>query len=138
MPSLLDIAAPEITAEEVDIRGTKLTVRGLKAQETAALLKRFPIMAKQAAKLEVDKGDALVNNLEATPAIIAAGLGKLGDAGTEALVEERLTTEEKILVLAVVTRLTGEEAGPLARAAAAEAEPPGREPGSSSAPPSTS
>jgi len=137
MPGLLDIAAPEITSEEVEIRGTKLVVRGLRARETAALLKRFPVMAKQAAKAEVDAGDALVNSLESTPAIIAAGLGKLGDADTEALIEDRLSTEEKTELITAITRLTGgKETAPLAAPVAAGL--PGREPDSNSAPPSTS
>lgn len=140
MPSLLDIAPPEISAEEIDIRGTKLAVRALGARDIATLFKRFPVMARQAAKAEVDPGDALISSIEAAPAIIAAALDCLGDAATEELVEKRLSAEEKRDVLAVVMRLTGPDSDPLALPVGNAAGPagPGKEPDTSSPSPSTS
>src|SRR5438105_4445478 len=46
---LLDIAPPEVTKEEVDIRGTKLVLRGITNPEMARLYKRFPVFARQIA-----------------------------------------------------------------------------------------
>lgn len=138
---LLDIAPPEVTQEEIDIRGTKLVLRGITNLEMAALYKRFPLLAKQAAgakrhdelvametltagqaaelaRLTIAPEDELLLGMETMPALIAAGLGQIGNAEIEAGACERLSQEERLAVLAVVTRLTfpkrEETAGPLA------------------------
>jgi hypothetical protein len=139
--SLLDIAPPEVTTEEVDIRGTKLVVRGVSNLEYAALLKRFPVLAKSVAgdtrrltllaKEKLSAGEALelarliqepedemFAGMESAPALIAAGLGHPGDAAYEAGVMERLSDAERDQILAVIMRLTvppkAEDVGPLA------------------------
>lgn len=142
--SLLDIAPPEVATEEIDIRGTKLVLRGITNLEMAALYRRFPIFAKQVAgdarhkallalpmlttlqeaelaRLAVSPEDDLACTIEMRPALIAAGLGGLGNKEVEMAVSERLSNEEQLAVLAVVTRLTNpkaaEDAGPLAAGA---------------------
>jgi hypothetical protein len=139
--SLLDIAPPEVTKEEVDIRGTKLVLRGITNIEMAVLLKRFPLLAKQIAgearrndllaiptltagqaaelaRLTIEPEEELFLGIETAPALIVAGLGEIGNAEFEAGVNERLSQEEQIALLAVVMRLTvpkkPEDAGPLA------------------------
>jgi hypothetical protein len=118
MPSLLDIAPPEITAEEVDIRGTRLSVRGLPAEEWARLYARFPelraVVAGQAEN---------VSNLAAfagQAALVAAGLGKPGDNNTEHLVMERLGHDEQQRIVETILRLSmpGHYFGPLLNGAA--------------------
>lgn len=113
MPSLLDIAPPELSAEEVDIRGTKISVRGVTAEEWAQLYARFPalksIMGGRAAdgsQLDQVRGEA---------ALIAAGLGKMGNAEIERAVLDRLTAADKRVVLETIGRLSlpGAVFGPL-------------------------
>lgn len=144
MTGLLDIAPPEVTQEEVDIRGTKLVLRGITNLEMARLYKRFPVFAKQIsgetrrrellaiptltagqaaelARLAIAPEDDLSCSLEMRPAMIAAGLGELGNEEVEAGVSERLSEAEQLTILAVVLRLTrpqAEDAGPLAPGAA--------------------
>jgi hypothetical protein len=138
--NLLDIAPLEVTTEEVDIRGTKLVLRGITNLEMAVLYKRFPVFAKQVqgdtrrlellalpmlnpgqaaelARLTIAPEDELSCSIEMRPAMIAAALGELGNEEIEAAVSARLTQEEQLAVLAVVLRLTRpkpEDAGPLA------------------------
>jgi hypothetical protein len=127
--SLLDIAPPEVVAEEVDIRGTKLRVRGITNLEMATIYKRFPVFAKmvagdarrlellailtltpgqaaELARLTVAPEDELSCNIEIAPAMIAAGLDELGSEEIEAGISQRLSKEEQRTVLAVVMRLT--------------------------------
>jgi hypothetical protein len=141
--NLLDIAPPEVTEEEVDIRGDKILVRGLRNLDYMALLKRFPVLAKTVAgsarrlallaKEKLSPGEALelagliqepedemFSGMESEPALIAAGLGHPGDAAYEAGVMERLSTAERATILDVIVRLTrppAEDAGPLATGA---------------------
>lgn len=106
MPGLLDIAPPEILAERIDIRGTELEVRGIRNREWAALLRRFPELRKQAAGIAVPEEDMAFVSIEVMPAVIAAGLGNIGDAKTETLICERLTDAEQAEVFGAVMRLT--------------------------------
>lgn len=106
MPSLLDIAPPEIAAERIDIRGTELEVRGIRNREWALLLRRFPELRKQAAGLTIPEEDMAVASIEIMPAVIAAGLGNTGDEKTETLIAERLTDAEQAEVFGAIMRLT--------------------------------
>lgn len=117
MPSLLDIAPPEIAAERVNIRGSELEVRGIRNREWAALLRRFPELRKQAAGITVPEEDMAVASIEIMPAVIAAGLGNTGDEKTEALIAERLSDAEQAEVFGVIMRLTNPPA-PLAESPA--------------------
>ena len=114
MPSLLDIAPVEIASEVVSIRGTELTLRGLSALEIAKLLRRFEDLRLSAAGRLVDEADMLCTGLEASPAIIAAGLGNGGSIEIEKEVSDRLTPDEQKLCIDVIMRLTNppEPAGP--------------------------
>ena len=120
MPSLLDIAPPEIAAERINIRGTEIEVRGIRNREWAALLRRFPELRKQAAGLTIPEEDMAVASIEIMPAVIAAGLGNAGDDKTEALIAERLTDAEQAEVFNAIMRLTNPPA-PLAGSPAAVA-----------------
>lgn len=118
MPSLLDIAPPEITAEDVDIRGTRLSVKGLPAEEWARLYARFPELravvagrAENVSTLAAFAGQA---------ALVAAGLGKPCDGDTEHLVMERLNRDEQQTLVETIVRLSlpGHVFGPLLNGAA--------------------
>lgn len=106
MPSILDIAPPEISAERVNIRGTELEVRGIRNREWAMLLRRFPVLQKQAAGGTVDPEEMTVASIEIMPAVIAAGLGNTGDQQTEDAIAERLSDAEQAEVFGVIMRLT--------------------------------
>lgn len=124
MAGLLDIAPPEALTETIDIRGTPLTVRGLRNREWAALLNRFPHLRKRqgesdsAAANGIDEDLALAS-LDAIAPVIAAGLGQCGDNKTEELIAERLSDLEQGRVFAVIMRLTLPAPSPLADAPAA-------------------
>lgn len=117
MPSLLDIAPPEVVAESVTIRGTEIEVRGLRNREWAALLKRFPELRKQAAGLMVPEEDMAVASIDIMPAVIAAGIIDRENAITEADIAERLTDAEMARVFGVIMLLTNPPA-PLAESPA--------------------
>lgn len=117
MPSILDIAPPEIAVERVNIRGTELDVRGIRNREWAMLLRRFPELRRLAAGIAVAEEDMAASSIEIMPAVIAAGLGNTGDEKTEALIAERLTDVEQAEVFGAVMRLTNGPA-PLAESPA--------------------
>jgi hypothetical protein len=113
MPSLVDIAPPELTAEEIDIRGTKLKVQGISGEGWMTLYARHPVMrALVAGRTE---GLSAADTFASQAALIAAGLGQLGDENTERLVMDRLTTEEQRQVVETIVRLSmpGHLFGPL-------------------------
>jgi len=105
MPSLLDIAPPELSAEEIDIRGTKLRVSGIVAEDWAALYARFPTL-----RLIVSgrSGDTVspVELLGAQAGLIAAGLGQIGNAEIEHAVVERLGAEDQKAIVEAIMRLS--------------------------------
>jgi hypothetical protein len=118
MPSLLDIAPPAITAEEVDIRGTRLSVAGVSAKEWARLYARFPdlraVVAGQA------EGTSNLAAFAGQVALIAAGLGKPADEKIEHVVMERLSRDEMRQLTETIVRLSlpGHVYGPLLNGAA--------------------
>lgn len=120
MPSILDIAPPEIAVERINIRGKDLEVRGIRNREWAALLRRFPELRKQAAGIAVSEEDMAVASIEIMPVVIAAGLGASGDEKTETLIAERLSDAEQAEVFGAIMRLTNPPP-PLAGSPAAEA-----------------
>ena len=113
MPGLLDIAPPEIAAECVEIRGTPLRVRGIRNREWALLLRRFPVLQKQAVGMAVSEEDMAVASIEVMPAVIAVSLGE-----AEHDVAERLSDAEQAELFGVIMRLTNPP-GPLAGSPAA-------------------
>jgi hypothetical protein len=142
---IMDIAPARVLQESVwvsrpnpdDPEGPELLVelgpfRGLKAQETVALLKRYPHMRKQwlasanAAKPVAgtqggpvpDPGpitdaafletlDSLEGAAEVLPALIAAGAGAIGNAEVEARIAAKITEREQKQIAEVINRLTG-------------------------------
>lgn len=103
MPSLLDIAPPEIATEKVPIEraGTEVEVRGLSAFELARMTKRFPDWARQQQGIEIPVENVIAMNVEIAIAVAAAGLGV-----DDAEVEKRLTPDEVTRVVEAVMRLT--------------------------------
>ena len=117
MTSLLDIAP---ITETVDIRGSTLVLHGITNSDMAVLMRRFPLFGRQSSGMPTDPDEAMVIGIEMMPALIAAGLGQLGNPEIEAAVDQRLSSTEMIEVLGVVMRLTnpGQEISrPLAGAA---------------------
>lgn len=114
MPSLLDIAPPEISAVEVDIRGTKLRVAGIAALEWAMLYGRFPELRRLVLGDVVEGGDRL-RFLAAQSAVIAAGTGHPGDADIERASMTVLTFDERQELFEEILRvsLPGDVLSPL-------------------------
>lgn len=103
MPSLLDIAPPEIATEKVLIErsGIELEVRGLSAFELARMTKRFPDWARQQQGIDIPAENVIALNVDIAVAIAAAGLGF-----DDAEVESRLTPDEVAKVVEAIMRLT--------------------------------
>lgn len=101
MPSILDIAPPEIAAETINIRGSALQVRGIRNREWAGLMRRFPELRKQAAGMLIPAEEMAVLSLELTPAAIALVLGQPED-----VIDERFSDAEQVQIFNVIMRLT--------------------------------
>lgn len=125
MPSLLDIAPPELSAEDVDVRGVKLRVQGLSARQWAGLYARFPDLRAQMAGRQ-EQAPTAIDSLRSQAAMIAAGLGQDGNPEIERAVVERLSLEDQNQVIAVILRLSlpGHVFGPLLDAAQPESGVP--------------
>jgi hypothetical protein len=128
MPSLLDIAPPELSAETIDIRGTPLKVSGIGADHWAALYSRFPELRA----VVTGKGNAAdhpVEQFNAQVALIATGLGSHGDPEIERGIIDRLTTAEQLVLVQAIVRLSlpGYVMSPLLKAADAGAAAPSGE-----------
>lgn len=106
MPSLLDVAPPEIATEIVDIAGTPIEVRGIDARGIAALMKRFPSLRRIAAGREDDESldeDAAEANGKAQIAAIAAGLV---EPVPEDVIERNTNLAERAELFDAIMRLT--------------------------------
>lgn len=119
MPSILDIAPPELSAETKVIRGVPLNLQGIPADQWAVLYSRFPAM-----RLVVVGGaftsDQNIELLKAQLALIAAGMGQLGNDDIERAVLERLTPDERQDIAQTIMKLSvGRNLGPLLDGAAA-------------------
>jgi hypothetical protein len=117
MPSLLDIAPPDIGAKEVEIRGITLRVRGIAAVDWAALYARFPEL-----RIMVGGGSEDIDRIRAMAAqsaLIAAGTGKPGDADVERAAMCNLSTDERQSLIEDIIRLSlpGDVFAPLLDAA---------------------
>lgn len=120
MPSLLDVAPPELTAETVEIRGTPLTVSAIDNEGWARLHARFPELRSLLAGREAALSPIVAMKSQA--ALIAAGLGHPDDDETERLVMERLNAEDQKQIVETVVRLSmpGHVFGPLLNGAAGD------------------
>ena len=117
MPSLLDIAPPEIGAKEIEIRGTVLRVRGIAAVDWASLYARFPEL-----RAMVGGGSEDIDRLRAMmaqSALIAAGTGQPGDADVERAAMSNLSADERQSLIEDIIRLSlpGDVFSPLLDAA---------------------
>ena len=117
MPSLLDIAPPDIGAKDVDIRGTVLRVRGIAAIDWAILYARFPEL-----RIMVGGGSEDIDRLRAMmaqSALIAAGTGKPGEADVERAAMTNLSADERQSLIEDIIRLSlpGDVFSPLLDAA---------------------
>lgn len=119
MPSILDIAPPEASVKEVNIRGTLLPIRGVSAIEWANLYGRFPDLRNAVEGKPVETPSPLVH-MTMMAAVIATGLGHAGQDDIERAVLTNLTFQEaSTLMQAVITiSLPGAVFGPLLGAAA--------------------
>lgn len=118
MPSLLDIAPPELSAETVDIRGTTLTVCGIAADGWATLYSRFPVLRAIMAGRSIE--GAALDVLRAQSALIAAGTGAPGNADVERAAMVNLTEDDQKMLVETIRRLSlpGHVYGPLLDGAA--------------------
>lgn len=132
MPSILDIAPPEIATERFEIRGGAVEVRGLRNREWAALLRRFPDLLRQQTADGEANPDFLDRMESILPAVIAAAVGACGDAESEKAIAERLTEPEQAQIFAAIMRLTNPPS-PLAESPA----PAGQVAGNGSAAPTS-
>lgn len=104
MPSLADVAPPELTAETVDIRGTPLRVQAIDGEGWMRLHTRFPELAPI---LDGRAGDLTrLETLRVQAGLIAAGLGAPDDAATERLVVDKLTPADQQRIMEVIFRLS--------------------------------
>lgn len=121
MPSLLDIAPPEISAVEIEIRGVTLKVAGIRAIDWAMLYVRFPELRRLVLG-EGAEGASRLRIFAAQSAVIAAGTGHPGSdeieraSMTVLTIEERQQLFDKILDLS----LAGDVLSPLFDASPAE------------------
>lgn len=115
MNSLLDIAPPEITAKEIEIRGTKFNIRGISAKEWAVLYARFPELKKAVSGEAVPAQTSVIRALGMWGAVIAAGCGKAGDAAIEQAAVTNLSDDEQRDVFGEIVAISHKGAvfGPL-------------------------
>ncbi len=106
MPSLLDIAPPELSDAGITVGGVPKLAHGLRALTYAQLLRRFPGMALAAAGREIADEERVPMMLEAAPALIAAAMGHPGDAGLEAEIAAELSVEEATSAFVKILDLT--------------------------------
>lgn len=113
---LLDIAAPEEPGETIEVLGQPIEIRGIRVAEMAKIMRRFPDMRRALFSEGAPEDVRGVSLLEAWPAIVAAGLGHVGDAQYEAAAE-RLPRGEMMKLGSAILALTNprqEPPGPLA------------------------
>lgn len=122
MPSILDVAPPELSAETKVIRGTPLNLQGIPGDQWALLYSRFPAMRLLVVGGE-PSADQNIELLKAQLALIAAGMGQLGNDDIERAVLERLTPDERQDLTQTIMRLSvGRNLSPLLDGAAAGAD----------------
>lgn len=103
MTTLADIVP---LVENVEIRGRIVEVRGVEVGHIPALVLRFPVLREMAAGNTL-VADAIIRHSSAlVDAIIAAGIGKIGDQAEEAGIGN-LSLGERARLLAAVVRVTG-------------------------------
>lgn len=125
---LLDIAPAEERLETFEVLGHPVEIRGIKVGEMAKIMRRFPDMRRALFTEGAPEDVRGASLLEAWPAIVAAGLGHVGEAQYEAAAE-RLPRAEMMKLGSAILAMTNPrkeqpEKDPLeAGAPAAPAEP---------------
>jgi hypothetical protein len=107
--SLLDIAPRDERRQIITIDGKELEIRGLSVGDLGKLCKRFPDLRIALFNKNAPEDVQTAGMLEAWPAIIAAGVGKLGDAEFEAAAD-RMPHSQLLAIGAAVMKLTNPEA----------------------------
>jgi hypothetical protein len=102
MAGLLDLAA---ASEDVPINGSTIPVRPLSARAIAHLLAGFPDLRAYFSGRELNPTELFRSAFSAVPAIIAAGMGKLGDAETEQQADD-LPLDVQMDLVAAILRVT--------------------------------
>lgn len=105
MPSLLDVAPPEILRKTVDIRGTPVDVQGIPGVVWQELYAKYPTLGKI---VQTGSADGVTNQAEgilATAAVIAAGTGHHGEVAHQAAAA-RLSSEEQAKLLEACMQLS--------------------------------
>lgn len=102
MVGLLDLAP---VADTVEIRGASYPVKGLSVAGIAQILARFPALKNLFAEQGADFAAIAAMSGEAITAIIAAGLGHLGEPDYEAALAN-LTLDEQADIFAKILKLT--------------------------------
>ena len=123
--TIFDIAPPEIGFKEIEIRGKKLPVHGISAEDWVTLYRRYPDLVRGAVT-----GISAINGNDVSPiemvkmeaAICAAGFGQLGKEDVELAVINNLSREERqqVMVNAIDLSRPGDTLGPLLAGDAAE------------------
>jgi hypothetical protein len=102
MPSLVDIAP---LTEEVDIRGTKLTVRGIGVDAIARVLAKSEDLRRMMVGKSVDPMMLLTAAPDVAFALMAEALGKGGDAEEEAAARG-LVFEDQLKLVEAIFRMS--------------------------------
>lgn len=100
MVSIIEIAPPE-EGRKVSVLGEEIEVFAVRNRAWATLARRFPDLKRTIAGISVSIEDQKISGMETAPAIIAAGLGQLGDEKTEAAID-RLPLDAQMALLRAV------------------------------------
>lgn len=106
---LMDIAPPEVMTKKFEIRGGSIEVHGIKTKDWVALQRRFPELRIGLNGEKPDETTIMTAVEGLVPAVIAAGLGVLGDEASEALIVDRLTDGEQMMIFGVIMEFTAPE-----------------------------
>lgn len=111
MVNIVEIAPPSGGRMIEVLPGKQVEIFGITGRMWAALARRFPELKRKIAGLEVPADDLAIAGMESGPAIIAAGLGQLGDAETEDTVD-RLPPAAQSLLMAAIMEVSFPPANP--------------------------
>jgi hypothetical protein len=107
MADLLDIA-PSTSVRSLRIRGERIVVRGLNANDAASIVSRFPHIDKLfGGGINKDTVMLLIERFGAAVGpIIAAGCGHLGEEKYEQVASTKLVLEDQAELFEAIMRLT--------------------------------
>lgn len=105
---MVDLADILPSTETVNIRGQDYEVPGIDVGDIVPLIRRFPALTEAG----FDAAGILAQPREAVGAILAAGLGKLGDADVERGLANLKLGEKAALAAAIVRQTAPDGVGP--------------------------